>query len=292
VDAWGNATTCTFKVCVAKPGCYLRNPSFEQIVAAPQPPNACGGEPVDDAVYWKTLSGSPMLFRPPAGVPANCWGNELPCDGTNYAGISYSTTPAFSTDEMIGQTTVPLSHGKPYRLQACLSLADNSPGPVLVEFALANKANPAQQFVINHTFVTQKVGWQHIIAQPPCFVVPRDTNIWDALIIRAVPLPPTVGNYPSGQVYIDNVNICCCKAVTIVPPPNLTLSWYGSGTLMFSPDISQPGGFQTLGGTESMDMVTGMSMVQLDSSFFDVFTRGFFNVQYDTEMTTECGCYP
>jgi hypothetical protein len=288
----GNSTTCTFKVCVLKPGCYLRNPSFEQIVAAPQPPNACGAEPVDDAVYWKTLSGSPYLFRPPAGVPVNCWGNELPCDGTNYAGISYSAVPAFTTDQMIGQTVVPLSHGNRYRLRACLSLADNSPGPVLVEFALANKANPAQQFVINQTFVTQKVGWQPVFAQPPCFTVPRDTNIWDALIIRAAPLPPIVGTAQAGQVYIDNVNICCCTAVTIANPNNPTLSWFGPGTLMFNPDLGKPGGSQTLGGSGFMDMVTGMSTVQLDTSFFDVFTQGFFDVFIPEEMTMDCGCYP
>jgi hypothetical protein len=33
-------------------------------------------------------------------------------------------------------------------------------------------------------------------------------------------------------------------------------------------------------------------MVQLDTSFFDVFTEGFFEVLIPEEMTMDCGCYP
>src|SRR5262249_41121527 len=107
VDSAGHVATCQFVVCVQKQGCYVLNPRFERLIIN-APPNNCG-EPVDDALGWKTLAGAPKLFRPPAAVPVNCWGDSYPCDGTNYAGFSggFSTAGGFQTDAMIGRTIVP-----------------------------------------------------------------------------------------------------------------------------------------------------------------------------------------
>ncbi len=297
VNSAGVLSECKFLVCVLPAGCYLRNPSFEQPAVILQPTNACGGEPVDNAASWVTLAGTPMLFRPPAGVPVNCWGQELPCQGTNFAGLAggYTSGTNFQTDQMMGRTVVPLNNGRLYRLRACLSLADNSPGPVYVEFVLSNHAETNQQYVVNRTWVTQKAGWQPVIAQPPCFVVPEGTNIWDALIIRAAQVPPTIGSYPVGQVYIDNVNICCCTPIRIVPGLNPTLTWVGSptggDTLLFSPGFGNPLGMMTLGTGFDADPDTGMSMLPLPQTLFDVFPMGFFQLISPEPDTTDCGCY-
>ncbi len=293
VDAGGAVSSCSFKVCVRPVGCYLKNPSFELIVANPQPANACGLEPVDNAQSWSTLSGAPALFR----VPANCWGNEVACDGTNYAGIGSTNTAAggFGTDEMLGRLTVPLVNGKAYRLKGCLSLAEASSAPgVMVQFVLANQANPLQQFVINQTWVYQKVGWQPVQPQqPPCFIVPQGTNVWDALIIRAAQVSTVFG---VGLVYIDNVNICCCNLITVGtlnPTVGPTLDWAGPGGLLqFSPRLVNPGGMMTLGRDLGMDPDTGMSMVQFPGSFFDTYPMGFFRLIAPEPMMDDCGCYP
>jgi hypothetical protein len=268
------------------------NPSFELLVANPPPPNFCG-EPVDDALGWKTLTGAPKLFRPPAAVPNNCWGTIYPCDGTNYAGFQGGFTTAaggFMTDEMIGRTVVPLMNGRRYQLSACLSLSTNS--PILVEFVLANYANPAQQYVINYTWVhTDEPIWQGVQPNPaPCFVVPQDTNVWDALIIRAS--KATTFTYPFGNVFIDKVNICCCPQVQIVTGPNPTLSYVGPATIGFSHNLAGIVDPMMLGDGGSMDPDTGMSMLNLPRSFFDIFTEGFFKLMAPQPDTIDCGCYP
>lgn len=292
VVAWdpsGHTNTCTFKVCVLPVGCYLRNGSFEQIVAGVPAPNFCG-DPISDAIGWSALAGAPKLFRPPAGVPANCWGNQVPCQGTNYAGISggYTATAGFQTDQMLGQLIAPLNNGRPYRLRACLGLAAVSPGPVLVEFVLANQVNPAQQTVVNQTWVTQRPGWQYL--QAPCFVVPR-TNVWDALIIRAAQVPPTAAQYPLGEVYIDNVNVCCCAPV-LTWNGTTNLTWGGSGTLLFNPSLGGSNTWQNLGSQFSMDPISGMSMLRLSPSVLGSSPTGFFEMLAPELDTMDCGCYP
>src|SRR5205814_7478632 len=134
--------------------------SFELLAANLPPPAACG-DPIAFATGWSALSGTPDLFRPPAGVPINCRGVEKPCQGTNYAGLEggYTSSGGFVTEEMMGTLIAPLNNGQQFRLRACLSLAESSPGPVLLEFVLANSANLAQQVVIHQTWVTKKDGW-------------------------------------------------------------------------------------------------------------------------------------
>ena len=97
-DAAGNTSTCTFKVCVLLQGCYLLNPSFEQVVAGAPVPAACG-DLVSFAANWTALAGTPDLWRPPFAtlVPGNCRGRENPCHGTNYAGLEGATTPSGSS---------------------------------------------------------------------------------------------------------------------------------------------------------------------------------------------------
>src|SRR5439155_1447576 len=96
-----------------------------------------------------------------------CRGVERPCDGTNYAGLEggYTASGGFATEEMLGTLVAPLNNGQQFRLRACLSLAESSTGPVLVEFVLANSGNLAQQQVVHQVWVTQKAGW---IQRPGC----------------------------------------------------------------------------------------------------------------------------
>ncbi len=299
VTAWdflGHTNSCVFRVCVLTNLCYLRNPSFEFVVPGAPPPTFCG-EPVNDALAWTTLAGAPKLFRPTAAVPVNCWGSEAPCNGTNYAGLSggYDTSGNFSTDEMLGQLIVPLTPNGLYRLRACLSLADNSTGAVvIVEFAIANRANPAQQLVINQSAVHLKAGWQNIA--PPCFKVPPANLPWDALIIRAGQLPASTGvfKYPIGQVYVDNVNICCCRLVTINPGPTPVLTWTGAGTLQFVPSLSitNPWPWTSFGSQFSADPITDMRSLNLSPALQGASPSGFFELIAPEGDTTDCGCYP
>jgi HYR domain-containing protein len=287
VDSAGNTVSCHFRVCVLPAGCYLKNPSFEIVIT--NAPTNCG-EPVDDAASWTTLAGAPKLFQPPPAVPLNCWGYIYPCSGSNYAGISggYNSAGLFQTDQMLGRTVVPLNNGKAYRVRACLSLATNSPGAaVLVEFVLANQANPAQQFVINQTWVQTRNFWQPVqYGSVPCFIVPRDGKVWDALIIRAA-AAPAGSQYPTGQVFIDNVNICCCNLIRVDNPtgvnPNLTLA--GPGVLQFSP-AADFGRALTAG--EIMDE----GGLQLAPSLFQSWPMGFFRLLAPEMDTSDCDCYP
>jgi len=184
---------------------------------------------------------------------------------------------------MLGRTVVPLNNGKLYRVRACLSLATNSPGPaVLVEFVLANQANPAQQLTINQTWVQTRNAWQYLVA--PCFLVPRDGQVWDALIVRAGQL--ATAKYPIGQVFIDNVNICCCNQIVVGNPnTNPTLSLSGPGLLQFSPN---PGSFAgAMSAGEFMDDV-----LLLPPIFLQKVPMGFFRYLSPEMDTSECDCYP
>ena len=260
VDNAGNASTCTFKVCVLPQGCYLRNPSFEQVVAnAPLPTNC--GDPIGLAVGWTALSGTPDLFRPPFAsmVPGNCRGQEDPCHGTNYAGLEggYTASGAFMTEEMMGTLIAPLNNGQMFRLRACLSLAESSPGPVLIEFVLANSAAVAQQKVIHQVMVTQKKGWMQYL--PPCFRVPEIGN-WDRLIIRASQVSATGHKYPLGYVYVDNVNICCCKPILRVPvltADTVTVTWDGAGQLQATDSLNEPADWRNVETPVLIDPDTG-----------------------------------
>ena len=290
VDSAGNLTTCRFRVCVLPPGCYLKNPSFEIVVT--NAPTNCG-EPVDDALSWTTLAGAPKLFQPPVAVPLNCWGFMYPCNGTNYAGISggYDTASGvFQTDQMLGRTVVPLSNGKLYRLRACLSLATNSPGTnVLVEFVLVNQATPAApQVVINQTLVQAQNFWQGVQLQfGPCFLVPRDGNTYDGLIIRAAQVPAGSNKYPIGQVFIDNVNICCCNTIVVGnPTTNPNLSFGGPGVIQFTPSGMGFGNAITAG--ELMDD----GILLLPPTLFRTWPMGFFRYLSPEMDTMDCGCYP
>ena len=124
VDHAGNASTCSFKVCVLAQGCYLTNPSFELLTPNLPPPNNCG-DPINFAIGWSAFAGTPDLFRPPFAslVPGNCQGTENPCHGTNYGGLEggYTTSGGFTTEAMMGTLVAPLSNGKRFRLRACLS---------------------------------------------------------------------------------------------------------------------------------------------------------------------------
>jgi len=273
VDNAGNASTCTFRVCVLRQGCYLTNPSFE-LVAANVPPPAVCGDPIADAIGWSALSGTPDLFRPPTGVPVNCRGQEKPCQGTNYAGLEggYTSSGGFTTEEMMGTLIVPLNNNKQFRLRACLSLAESSTGPVLVEFVLANSANLAQQQVIHQVWVTQKIGWQQYM--PPCFLVP-DFGHWDRLIIRMAKVSPLTHTYPLGYVYVDNVNICCCKPNIThidVGTTTVTVTWDGGGQLQGCAAFGDPAGWHDITSPVEIDPETGESKTTLpltpDNSLF------------------------
>jgi hypothetical protein len=240
-DNAGNSSSCTFKVCVLPQGCYLQNPSFELLSPNLPVPLACG-DPIGFALGWSALSGTPDLFRPKFAsfIPGNCRGREDPCQGTNYAGLEggYSSSGGFTTEEMMGTLIAPLNNNQKFRLRACLSLADTSPGPVLLEFVLANSGNLAQQQVIHQVLVTQKNGW--IQYQPPCFTVP-DFGNWDRLIIRAAKVVTGTHPYPNGYVYVDNVNICCCKPVLHIPETTdttVTVTWEGPGQLQAATELS------------------------------------------------------
>lgn len=243
-DDSGRTATCTFKVCVIRSGCYLKNPSFELLQANLPPPNACG-DPLGFAQDWVALTGTPDLWRPPFAsvAPGNCRGQERPCQGTNYAGFEggYTASGGFATESMMGTIIAPLSNGQKFRLRACLSLAEISPGPVFVEFVLANSAAPAAEHVIHQVWVTQKAGWQQY--QPPCFVVPTNGS-WDRLIIRAArTTAATAAPYPAGYVYVDNVNICCCKPVLQPPvfsPNGVLVAWQGEAKLQATRALGGP----------------------------------------------------
>jgi hypothetical protein len=276
-DHAGNASTCSFRVCVLPQGCYLVNPSFEQLVANAPPANACG-DIINLAVGWSALSGTPDLFRPPFAslAPGNCRGKENPCQGTNYAGLEggYTASGGFATEEMMGTLIAPLSNGKSFRLRACLSLAESSPGPVVVEFVLANSANLAQQQVIHQVLVKQTVGWMQY--QPPCFEIPQLGN-WDRLIIRMARVGPGVHPYQTGYVYVDSVNICCCKPVLGNPtftPNGVAVTWDGAGQLQGTGKITEPTEWHNINTPVEFDPETGLYKtlvpVSLDNLFFRV----------------------
>jgi len=242
-DAAGNASTCTFKVCVLREGCYLYNPSFEILNANVAAPVNCG-DPIGFATGWSALSGTPDLFRPPFAslIPGNCRGRENPCQGTNYAGLEggYTATGGFFTEEMMGTLIAPLNNGQLFRLRACLSLAESSSGPVLLEFVLANSADLTQQVKVHEVWVTQREGWMQY--QPPCFRVPREGH-WDRLIIRMGQVVAGVVQYKTGYAYIDNVNICCCKPLLLPPvvnPNGVLVQWSGRGQLQGTKSLDSP----------------------------------------------------
>jgi hypothetical protein len=276
-DNAGNTSTCTFKVCVLAQGCYLRNPSFE-ILNANLPPAANCGDPLAFAVGWSALSGTPDLFRPPwaSFAPGNCRGVERPCEGTNYAGLEggYTASGGFATEEMLGTLVAPLNNGQQFRLRACLSLAESSPGPVLVEFVLANSGNLAQQQVVHQVWVTQKVGWMQYL--PPCFRVPTAGN-WDRLIIRMAKVPAGANTYKTGYVYIDNVNICCCKPImhdpTFDPNGGVVVTWEGAGRPQATGALSDGTEWHDLDTPIEMDPETGLYSTRVPRSPLHMFFR-------------------
>lgn len=270
VDDAGNASTCSFKVCVLPQGCYLRNPSFELLAANLPAPLNCG-DPINFAAGWTAVAGTPDLFRPPWAsiAPGNCRGQEKPCQGTNYAGLEggYTATGGFVTEAMMGTLVAPLNNGQKFRLRACLSLAESSPGPVFVEFVLANSGNPAQQQVIHQVWVTQKNGWQQYM--PPCFTVPQIGN-WDRLIIRMAQVPTTAQPYKTGYVYVDNVNICCCKPIlhppTFDPNGGVVVTWDGPGRLQAAGSLSEPMEWHDVDSPVVMDPETGLYSTRVPRS--------------------------
>jgi len=289
-DHAGNTATCSFRVCVLRQGCYLRNPSFEILAANLPLPLNCG-DPIAFATDWTALSGTPDLFRPPFAslVPGNCRGVENPCQGTNYAGLEggYTTSGGFVTEEMMGTLIVPLNNGQRFRLRSCLSLAESSTGPVLIEFVLANSANLAQQQVVHQVLVTQKKGWMQY--QPPCFLVPR-TGTWDRLIIRASQAGPNQHRYPVGYVYVDNVNICCCKpeiGTVVFDGNNVNVTWDGAGQLQGCSSLHEPMDWQDITSPVEMDPDTGL--------YHTTFPRPDMNLFYrivgpdNSSECTECG---
>ena len=146
----------------------------------------------------------------------------------------------------MGTVIAPLSNGKKFRLRACLSLAETSPGPVYLEFVLVNSANLAQQQVIHRVWVNQKVGWMQYL--PPCFTVPTNGS-WDRLIIRAAQVPTGANKYKTGYVYVDNVNICCCGPIIThinVLGTNVTVKWTGFGQLQATAQLSEPGNWHDI----------------------------------------------
>jgi hypothetical protein len=244
----------------------LFNPSFELLSANLPAASACG-DPIAFAQGWSAIAGSPDLWRPPFAsfAPGNCRGMERPCDGTNYAGLEggYTSSGGFATEEMMGTLIAPLGNGQKFRLRACLSLAESSSGPVFIEFVLVNSANLAQQQVIHQVWVTQVNGWMQYL--PPCFTVPTFGN-WDRLIIRASQVPAGTHTYKTGYVYVDNVNICCCKPVIHTPPTytdtTITVVWEGRGQLQATEKLGDP------------------------SEWFDVMTPVDYDSDSDTYRTT------
>jgi hypothetical protein len=275
VDDGGNSTTCTFKVCVLPQGCYLRNPSFELLAANLPAPLNCG-DPINYAAGWSAVAGTPDLFRPSWAslAPGNCRGRENPCQGTNYAGLEggYTASGGFVTEAMMGTLVAPLNNGQRFRLRACLSLAESSSGPVLVEFVLANSANLAQQQVIHQVWVTQKVGWMQYL--PPCFVVPQ-LGTWDRLIIRMAQVGPGVNSYKTGYVYLDNVNICCCKPVLHDPvldsDGGVVVTWDGAGRLQAAAALGEPTEWHDVDTPVEMDPETGFYSTRVPRSPANMF---------------------
>ena len=290
-DNAGNSSTCTFKVCVLREGCYLTNPSFELL--APNLPAALPcGDPIGYATGWKALSGTPDLWRPPYAsfAPGNCRGRERPCQGTNYAGLEggYTSTGGFATEEMMGTLVAPLTPGQKFRLRSCLSLAESSPGPVLIEFVLANSVDPTQQAVIHQVWVTQRDGWMQY--QPPCFTVPRLGN-WDRLIIRAARAPAGTHLYQTGYVYIDNVNICCCKP-ELQPPTihdgTVVVAWTGRGQLQGTKALSDNIDWQDINTPVDYDPETDISTTRFPMSTPNLFFR-VVGPEGDPIECSECG---
>ncbi|MDB6035832.1 MAG: hypothetical protein JWM16_6170, partial [Verrucomicrobiales bacterium] len=277
VDDAGNSSTCTFKVCLLPQGCYLRNPSFEQIGANLPAALNCG-DPISYASGWSAVAGTPDLFRPPYAslAPGNCRGRENPCQGTNYAGLEggYTATGGFVTEAMMGTLVAPLNNGQKFRLRACLSLAESSSGPVLVEFVLANSSNLAQQQVIHQVWVTQKVGWMQYL--PPCFVVPELGN-WDRLIIRMAQVGPGANPYKTGYVYLDNVNICCCKPIlhnpVLDPNGGVVVTWDGAGRLQATGALGEPTEWHDVETPVEMDPETGFYSTRVPRSPANMFFR-------------------
>lgn len=261
-DNAGNSSRCSFKVCVLRQGCYLLNPSFELLNANLPAPNNCG-DPINFAQFWTAAAGTPDLWRPPWAslAPGNCRGRENPCHGTNYAGFEggYTASGGFQTEAMMGTLVAPLNNGRKFRLRACLSLAESSPGPVWVEFVLASSVSGAEQ-VIHQVRVTRREGWDYY--GPPCFTVPTN-GVWDRLIIRAAPVPAGGQRYPVGYVYVDNVNLCCCCLVMTNPPvvgPNgVLVSWTCRGRLQATDALGEPTLWHDAGGTVTYDPDTDTS---------------------------------
>lgn len=291
-DDAGNSSTCTFKVCVVREGCYLTNPSFELLAPNLAAAAPCG-DPIGFATGWKALSGTPDLWRPPYAsfAPGNCRGRERPCQGTNYAGLEggYTSSGGFATEAMMGTLVAPLTPGERFRLRSCLSLAESSPGPVLVEFVLANSADPTQQAVIHQVWVTQRDGWMQF--QPPCFTVPRVGN-WDRLIIRAARAPAGTPPYQPGYVYVDNVNICCCKP-ELQPPVirdggTVVVAWTGRGQLQGAKALSDNIDWQDVNTPVEYDPETDVSTTKFPMSAENLFFR-VVGAEGEPVECSECG---
>ena len=157
---------------------------------------------------------------------------------------------------MMGTLIAPLNNGQKFRLRACLSLAETSPGPVLLEFVLANSANLAQQQVIHQVWVIQKNGWIQYL--PPCFTVPPQGN-WDRLIIRTAKVPAGAQTYQTGYAYVDNVNICCCGPTIThisVTTATVTVKWMGFGQLQAAMQLGDPGNWSDVPVPPTYDPVT------------------------------------
>jgi hypothetical protein len=275
-DDAGNTSTCTFKVCVLREGCYLYNPSFESLGANLAAPAPCG-DPINFALGWTAVAGTPDLWRPPFAsmAPGNCRGRENPCQGTNYAGLEggYTASGGFTTEAMMGKLIAPLNNGQQFRLRACLSLAESSPGPVLVEFVLANSTDPTQEAVVHQVWVTKREGWMQY--QPPCFRVPR-VGYWDRLIIRMAQAPAGSNRYPVGYAYVDNVNICCCKPV-LQPPvihgDTVVVIWDGRGQLQGVKTLAEPIDWQDINTPVDYDPETDLFSTKIPLSEGNIFFR-------------------
>ncbi len=184
---------------------------------------------------------------------------------------------------MMGTLIAPLNNGQRFRLRSCLSLAEVSTASVLVEFVLANSANLAQQQVIHQVLVVQKKGWMQY--QPPCFLVPR-TGHWDRLIIRASQAGPNQQRYPVGYVYVDNVNICCCKpelGTVVFDGNNVNVTWDGAGQLQGCSSLGDPTVWRDITSPVEMDPDTGL--------YHTTFPRpemGLFFRVVGPDNTTEC----
>jgi hypothetical protein len=275
---------------VLRQGCYLYNPSFEILAANLPAPVVCG-DPIGFAIGWSALSGTPDLWRPPFAsiVPGNCRGRENPCQGTNYAGLEggYTSSGGFVTEQMMGTLIAPLNNGQQFRLRACLSLAGSSPGPVFLEFVLANSADLTQQQVIHQVWVTQREGWMQY--QPPCFRVPREGH-WDRLIIRMAQAIPGTQRYQVGYAYVDNVNICCCKPV-LRPPTvhdgSVVVTWSGRGQLQGTKTLDLPIDWQDINTPVDYDPQTDEYSTKIPLSSENLFFRVLG--ADGTIECTECG---